>query len=68
MKEGRNMLQICGIIMVVCGIITLLLPKDKLVNSKKLITDEKKDKIVKKLRLSALIFIILGLLFIFIYW
>lgn len=61
------MLQICGIIMVVCGIITLLLPKDKLVNSKKLITDEKKDKIVKKLRLSALIFIILGLLFIFIY-
>lgn len=61
------MIQICGIIMVVCGIITLLLPKDKLINSKKVITEEEKDKIVKKSRLSALIFIILGVLFIFIY-
>lgn len=61
------MIQICGIIMVVCGIITLLLPKDKLINSKKVITEAEKDKIVKKYRLSALIFIILGVLFIFIY-
>lgn len=61
------MIQICGIIMVVCGIITLLLPKDKLINSKKVITEAEKDKIVKKSRLSALIFIILGVLFIFIY-
>ncbi len=61
------MIQICGIIMVVCGIITLLLPKDKLINSKKVITEAEKDKIVKKSRLSALIFIILGVLFIFIH-
>lgn len=61
------MIKICGIIMVVCGIITLLLPKDKLISSKKIITDAEKDKIVKKSRLSALIFIILGVLFIFIY-
>lgn len=61
------MIKICGIIMVVCGIITLLLPKNKLISSKKIITDAEKDKIVKKSRLSALIFIILGVLFIFIY-
>lgn len=61
------MIQICGIIMVVCGIITLLLPKDKLINSKKVITEAEKDKIVKKSRLSALIFITLGVLFIFIH-
>lgn len=61
------MIQICGIIMVVCGIITLLIPKDKLVNSKKVLTEEEKNKTIKKSKLSAIIFIVLGLLFIFIY-
>ena len=61
------MIKICGIIMVVCGIITLLLPKDKLINSKKIITEEEKNKTIKKSKLSALIFIILGILFIFVY-
>lgn len=61
------MIKICGIIMVVCGIITLLLHKDKLINSKKIITEEEKNKTIKKSKLSALIFIILGILFIFVY-
>lgn len=61
------MIQICGIIMVVCGIITLLIPKDKLINSKKVLTEEEKNKTIKKSKLSAIIFIVLGLLFIFIY-
>lgn len=61
------MIKICGIIMVVCGIITLLLPKDKLINSKKIITEEEKNKTIKKSKLAALIFIILGILFIFVY-
>lgn len=61
------MIKICGIIMVICGLVMLLIPKNKLYNPEKVKTQEEVDKIIKNSRTSAIIFVVLGLLFLFIY-
>ena len=54
-----------SIIMICCGLILLFMPKNKLYNPQKIKTQEEINKIIKSTRTSAIIFLVLGLLFLF---
>lgn len=57
---------VCSIGMLVCGLIMLVLPKDKLYNPKKLKTQDEINKVIKESRRAGIIAIIVGLLFLFV--
>lgn len=61
------MLKICGIVMIVCGIILLVIPANKLYDPTKVTSEEEQKTVVKKMRTSAIIFFILGILFAFVF-
>lgn len=61
------MLKICGIVMIVCGIILLVIPANKLYDPSKVTTEEEQNKVVKGMRTSAIIFLVLGILFAFVF-
>ena len=60
-------MKICGIIMIVCSIILLVFPKNKLYDPTKVTTEEEQNKVVKGMRTSAIIFLVLGILFAFVF-
>lgn len=65
-KGGKKMiLTICSIVMLICGLLCLLLPKKYLVNEKNIKPGETEDQAVKRYRILAIIFIVLGLIFLF---
>ena len=53
--------------MIVCSIILLVFPKNKLYDPSKVTTEEEQNKVVKGMRTSALIFLVLGRLFTFVF-
>lgn len=56
-------LTICAVIMLVIGVLYLVLPKKYLVNEKNIKPGQTEDEAVKKYRKLAIVFIILGILF-----
>ena len=60
-------MKICGIIMIVCSIVLLVFPKNRMYDPAKVTTEEEQNNVVKKMRTSAIIFLILGILFAFVF-
>ena len=58
-------LFICGIVLILCGILFLALPKQYLVNEKNIKPGQTEDQAVKNYRIIAVVFLILGIIFIF---
>lgn len=56
-------LFICSIVMIICGILFLVLPADKLIKEEKLKNGQTKEDAVKTYRRSAILFIIVGIIF-----
>lgn len=61
------MLKICAVIELICGLILLLMPKNKLYKPEKVKTQDEANKIIKNFRNMSIILIIMGLLFLFVF-
>jgi len=59
------LLLICAITLIITGLVELLLPKDKLVNKDKLKPGMTIDQVTKKIRISGVVMICGGILYLF---
>lgn len=53
-------------VMFICGLISLVIPKEKLYNPEKVKTEQDKEKVIKQTRTMGIIFIIVALIFVFV--
>lgn len=56
-------LFVCAIVLLIVGVLYLILPKKYLVNAKSIKSGQTEDEAIKKYRKLAIIFIILGIIF-----
>lgn len=53
-------------VMLICGVISLVLPKEKLYNPEKVKSEQDKEKVIKQTRTMGIVFIIVALIFVFV--
>ncbi len=56
-------LLICSIVMIICGLAFLIIPKDKLVNESKLKPGQTVESAAKNFRIYGIVFIVAGIMF-----
>lgn len=56
-------LFVCAIVLLIVGVLYLVLPKKYLVNEKNIKAGQTEDEAIKKYRKLAIVFIILGIIF-----